>query len=67
MDNQLAGYRADFCDYVYELLQAQHPPRNGLRLPRPGYGTSDQKGAARTGQPYGGDIFGRRGRVTKEI
>lgn len=25
------------------------------------------KGAARTGQPYGGDIFGRRGRVTKEI
>ncbi len=21
MDNQLAGYRADFCDYVYELLQ----------------------------------------------
>ena len=32
-----------------------------------GYGTSDQKGAARAGQPYGGDIFGRRGRVTKEI
>ena len=27
--------------------QAQHPPRNGLRLPRPGYGTSNQKGAAR--------------------
>lgn len=21
MDNQLADYRADFCDYVYELLQ----------------------------------------------
>lgn len=45
--------------------QAQHPPRNGLRLPRPGYGTSDQKGAARTGQPYGEDIFGRRGRLLR--
>ena len=21
MNNKLAGYRADFCDYVYELLQ----------------------------------------------
>lgn len=21
MDGQLSGYRADFCDYVYELLQ----------------------------------------------
>ena len=32
-----------------------------------GTGRPTKKGAARTGQPYGGDIFGRRGRVTKEI
>ena len=56
--------------YLFEVVgyvSSRHPPRNGLRLPRPGYGTSNQKGAARAGQPYGGDIFGRRGRVTKEI
>ena len=59
----------DYCRNItpQSELDKLNIPRETVFVFRPGYGTSDQKGAARTGQPYGGDIFGRRGRVTKEI
>ena len=59
----------DYCRNItpQSELDKLNIPRETVFVFRDRYGTSDQKGAARTGQPYGGDIFGRRGRVTKEI